>query len=225
MNEFLPNRSKKNIRILYWVCGIFIFIGLIVSVGNPKGFFFAGFAFVLLMLGHFFTAPRKVFYGISKEGITFRAGKKFLEIPFGEIRSMEELKEIQAEAWMLNRKLKEESEEMNIVFGAGGVGMNPFDRIKEALKVQAKSFSPYKFLSVPIMYITSGRSRQTNEVNLPCDCVFIQLKSGDCYLVSPLDTAGFTNEATKYLSLQSPSVFRSSATDALPPDDSFSEKV
>ena len=199
--QFKPNRSKKNIRIIYWVCIPFILLGLLLTGGEliSWGSFFAGFSLLLLVLGHFFTSPRNVLYCAGENGIMLRAGKKAWNVSYSEIESVSELKEKAAEELMLKLKHKEESDERSIVFGEIGAGMNLFGRLKEAFRMQAKAFSPYKFLSVPIMYKGTKGEEKTQNVNLPCDCVFILLKSGEGYLISPLDTAAFVSEAKKYM--------------------------
>ncbi len=175
-------------------------IGLLMSGGEflSKGMLFAGFSFALLLIGHFFTSNRNVSYTIGKNGVTLQAGKKTLEISFGEIQSVVELKESLAEEFMLKLKQKKEAEEYSVVFGEKGAQLNPLEKIKEAIKIQTKDFAPYKFLSVPIMYESSGRRGHVKGVKLPCDTVFVFLKSGEGYLISPLDTEGFVREANKF---------------------------
>jgi hypothetical protein len=199
--EFKPNRSKKNIKILYWVCGSFILIGLLVSGGEllSKGMLFAGFSLILLLIGHFFTSNSNVSYCINEKGITLRVRKKILNIPYSEIQSIDELKENQTEEFMLKLKQKQETEELSVIYGEKGAQLNPLEKIKEAFKIQAKAFAPYKYLSVPIMYESTGRRNHTKAVNLPCDTVFILLKTGEGFLISPLDTEGFVQEAKKFI--------------------------
>lgn len=153
------------------------------------------FAFVLFFVAYFLTTPPNVFYAIGAEGITLRAWTKTLLIPFKEIESIYELKENQAEELMLKRKRSEEQEEATIFHSE----QNPLAKTGAAFSAQAKAFSPYKFLSAPIVFRSSGNRNHMSGVNLPCDCVFILLKNGNGHLISPLDTEGFVNEAKKYI--------------------------
>jgi len=161
------------------------------------------FGFVILLIGHFLTSPVRVSYSTDEKGIALRARKHRLKILYSEIESIQELKENQAEEFMLRLKKKEESEAASIVFGEKGAGLTVIQKIKEAFKVQAKAYSPYKFLSAPIMYKSSGRRESIQSVNLPCNTVFILLKRGEGYLISPLDTGGFVSEVQNHLAAPS----------------------
>lgn len=199
--EFAPNRRKKNIQIIYWVCGFFILLGLAVSGGQffSAGMLFAGFGLIMLLIGHFLTSPFRATYRIDRSGIYLAARKNSTKILYSEIESILELKENQAEEFMLRLKKKEEAETASIVFGGKGAELTVLQKIKEAFKAQANAFSHYKFLSVPIMYKSSGGRNNIAGVNLPCDAVFILLKNGGGYLISPLDAPGFVMEAKKQM--------------------------
>lgn len=201
---FEPNRTKKNIRIIYWVCGSFILLGFILSGGEifSAGALFAGFGVAMLCIGHFLTTPSRVSYCINSSGVSLNSRKHSLKISFSEIESILELKENQAEELMLRLKKKEESEAANIVFGENGRELTVSQKIMEAFRLQAKALAPYKFLSVPVMYKSTGGDKQTKSSNLPCDTVFLLLKNGEGYLISPLDTAGFVMEAKKFMQLK-----------------------
>ncbi|MBI4930043.1 MAG: hypothetical protein HY841_04710 [Bacteroidetes bacterium] len=195
---FPPNRSKKNIVILYVVCGLFFLLGiLLASPQNPTGYYMAIFAFVLFLMARFITTPPNVLYSIGEEGIRLRGWTKKHLLSFSEIESVNELKEDQAERLMLLRKKENEKDTANIFFGESGKSMNPIEKIISAFKKQAKSFAPYKFMSVPIAF--RGKFEHVSGANLPCDCVFILLKNGEGYLISPLDTEGFVKEAKKHM--------------------------
>lgn len=99
---------------------------------------------------------------------------------------------------MLKMRLRTEEGNAAIMRGEGKSN-EIFSQMKEAFENQKKSFEPYKFLSVPIMYTGRGKRHGITGVSLPGNCSLILLKSGEGFLISPLDTEGFANEAKKYL--------------------------
>ena len=200
---FQPNRSKKNIAIIYVVCGFFILLGLLLIAGdNSKGYFLSGFAFVLLLIGHFATTPAMVSYEISNNKISLRRWKKTIELSYPEIESIVELKAEQAEAFMLKRWQKMED---NLLArpkedAPRGTLIAVIKLFRDAIKLQSAQYSPYKILSVPIQLSQRryGGPELTEGVKIPCSTVFILLKNGEGHLISPRDTEGFVNEAQKY---------------------------
>lgn len=209
--EFPPNRSKRNLLILYIACGVFIFIGLILTLpglakGDPSpiGLAVTGFATLLLIIGHFFTSPLNVHYFVGRQGLVLQQRKTILSIPYPEIESLTRLEEKQGEALLmqLQNQLSEKQLEM-VTQSSEGV----ISGIKSAFQEQKKAYEKYKFLSVPIAYTSRGRQRgpdSTTGADLTCDTIFILMKSGEGYLISPLDIEGFMAEARKNMSATTP---------------------
>ncbi|MBI4946650.1 MAG: hypothetical protein HY840_09640 [Bacteroidetes bacterium] len=211
--EFAPNRSKRNLLMLYVICGLFICVGVGMIIAGLQGetdlitggMVMTGFATFLLLLGHFFTSPLNVAYYVSSSGIILKQGKKILTIPYGELESITHLREEQSEEFILklqNKLVDKQREDISEAleakqeFNFGTM----FQKTKDAFKKQAKDFEKYKFLSVAVAYSGSGRQRgpaKASSVDLPCDMVFILLKSGECYFISPLDIEGFISEVNR----------------------------
>ena len=110
--EFTPNRSKENIKILYLITGGLMFLGVIVfiagltnsniseryfpdTVGAGAALF--GIAFGFLLIAHFLLTPFNVHYFVGKEGITLKAFRTTLSIPYSGIESFTHLSEDQSE--------------------------------------------------------------------------------------------------------------------------------
>lgn len=169
-----------------------------------------GISFVFFLIVHFFITPPNVSYLVEKEGIVLSAGKKQLKIIYPDIESVTHIKEKQTEEFILEFNLKtEEKLRKGIVadqLQKQGILQEMFAKIIEAFKEQTRAFAPYKFLSVPVIYKKSGggsslSSQKTTGVNLPCDTVFILLKNGEGYFVSPLNIEGFMSEVKKLINL------------------------
>ena len=198
--EFRPNRSKSNLILLFVLASVFILLGLLFGLsGTGAGYLMSGFGLLLLLLGLFATSPQKVRYVISRENICLAKGKTVLILAYSEIESVVELKENTAEELMLKLKRKEEEEAREVIFGEAGNQLSLIGKLKEAIKIQAQAHSPYRFLSVPIAYTSSGKRDHVQSVNIPCNTVFILLKNGKGYLISPVDTEGFVLEAKRFL--------------------------
>ena len=73
------------------------------------------------------------------------------------------------------------------------------DETKKMFSQRSNWFKKYKFMSVALAFSGSGRSQYASSVDLPCETVFILMKNGEGYFISPLDIAGFMNEAKKHL--------------------------
>ncbi len=199
--------------MLYVACGIFICVGLgFIFSGDhelvPGGMMMAGFAFFLLILGHFFTTGSGIAYFISEKAIVLKQGKKIRSIKYDELESITPLKENQSEEFLVklqntlvdrqrgimsNVPHKEQSTPLPGLFGS----------LKKVFTEQIRAYDKFKFLSVPIAYSggESGVQRgpeKSSGADLPCETVFILLKSGESYMISPLDTKGFVAEAKKY---------------------------
>lgn len=209
--EFPPNRSRKTLIFLYIFCWLFITTGALVALGSSVdekvewepfgiGVGIFGFGLFIFILGKYFTSARKISYIVRADGISLKSTRGAVGISYFELDTVTALKEKQAEEFML--KLRQKLEDKNTAIIRGETGAQSItDKLKEAFREQKKSFEPYKFLSVPIMYINAGRKHRnkTTRVNIPCDTVFILLKNGDGYLISPLNPEEFVNEVKKYL--------------------------
>lgn len=206
--KFPPNRSRKNLILLYIACWPFIIIGALIALGSVVdtvewdvfaiGMAVFGFGLLILILGKYFSMARKVSYTVGSEGIFLKSTRGAAAISYADIESVTALKEKQAEEFMLKMRLRMEEGNAAIMRGEGQ-STEVFSQLKEAFANQKKSFVPYKFLSVPIMYTGQGKRHGITGVNLPCNCALILLKNGEGFLISPLDTEGFAMEAKKYL--------------------------
>ena len=207
--EFSPNRSKRNLLVLYVVCGLFIAVGFIILLAGIAGdhdligggLGMTGFATLLLVLGHFFTSPLNIAYYVGPACILLKQGKKSLEISYADIQSLTHLKEDQSEKFILELQNSLTDRQREIL--RGPEAENILGQLRNAFSEQKKAFEKFKYLSVAVAYSSSGRSQAGPErasgADLPCDTVFILLKSGEGYFISPLDISGFMNETGKYL--------------------------
>ncbi len=211
--EFQPNRSKTNLLVLYLACGFFMLLGLVflvpslielISTGNPPdamgiGAAMFGMGLLFFLIGHFLTSPRKVRYLVGKEGITLSAGKTIRPLPYSEIESMTHLEEKKSEEFLLALS-QQVQDKIAEGFNSGSGSGSFIQQAKAALKEQARAHMRYKFLSVAVVYTSSGRrNSRASKADLPCDTVFILLKSGEGYFISPLDIDSFLREAKKHM--------------------------
>lgn len=223
--EFAPNRSKKNLLIPYLFCGLFIVFGLVLVISgaadteywhNPDdkvgtGTVLFGSGLLFLLISHFLTSPFNVHYFVGKDGITLQAFRTRRQIPFTEIDSVTPLEEGKSEKFVLQlQNQMVERQKQNITEARESqqekdLG-NMWEQTKNAFKQQTSAYQKFKFLSVAVVYSSSGRQRgprRASSANLPCATVFILLKNGENFFISPLDIEGFAREARKYLVAQS----------------------
>lgn len=216
--EFAPNRSKKNMRTLYFVlflvmglCLIPITIGLqdadLVNLNFPDmvgaGAFLFACCFGFFLLAHFLTSPWSVHYWVGKEGITLQAFSTKHSIPYTSIEGIRHISEKRSEEFALkgwSGMRSREMEELSASADRQEDLLTFLGKIWTAIKAQKRRFSPYKFLSVPIGYSSSPRSSVARTADLPCDTVLIVTKEGGAFFISPLDIPGFMNETKKYFS-------------------------
>ena len=214
--EFAPNRSRKNMRGLYTVlflvmglCLIPIIVGLqdadLVNMNFPDivgaGALLFACCLGFFLLAHFLTAPLNVHYFVGRDGITLKAFSATHSIPYASIEAIRHVSEKLSEEFALKGWTGSQSRQMEEFQAMPEGDLLAFLRkIVEAIKAQKTRFSPYKFLSVPIGFSSSARSSVARTADLPCDTVFIVLKDGGSFFISPLDIPGFMNETKKYFS-------------------------
>ena len=200
--EFAPNRSKKLLRIPFFISAVLISAGLVILIlglqqhdNDPYiitgGCIFAS-GMLLFIIMRFFINPINVHYSIDNDGISLMSFRRNLKVSFNEIQSVVELQKKDAESLML--KIQNQMVER--------IRHNRL-RDKGVFAEQKKMFEFYRFLSVTPVFNNSGVQppgpRKAKHISLPCNCAFILLKTEEGYIISPLDTAGFVNEVKKYL--------------------------
>lgn len=211
---FIPNSSRRNLLVLYIACAIFICVGLyFIFLGGyetvPMGMAMTGFAFFILILGHFFTVRSGIAYFVSEKAIVLKQGKTIRSILYAELESVTRLKENQSEEFLVklqNTLVDRQREIMSKVPDKGlpSAETGLFSSLKKVFTEQVRAHDKFRFLSVPITYIGGEPGVQrgpekTRGADLPGDTVFILLKTGEAYLISPLDAEGFVAETRKHL--------------------------
>lgn len=219
--EFAPNRSKRNLLIIYITCGFFAALGLLLlvtgiaesqywhnpddKVGTGAALFGGGVLF--LLIAHFLTSPMNVHYFVGKEGVTLKAFKTTRQLSYAEIESITALEEGQSEKFILQLQNQTAQKQQESITGAArskeeGDLSNMWERTKDAFKEQKRAFEKFKFLSVATVYSSSGRQRgvrKAQKADLPCATVLILMKNGESFFISPLDIEGFVREAKKHM--------------------------
>lgn len=209
---FIPSSSKRNLLVLYIACAIFICMGLcLIFLGGyemvPGGIAMTAFAVFILILGRFFTTRSGIGYFVSTKAIILKQGKTICSIPYEELESATLLKEGQGEELLvhLQNKLVEKQRgimALNPDQDSASPPLGVLGSLKKVFTEQIRAHDKFRFLSVPITYIEGepGVQRSPEKVNgadLPGETVFILLKSGESYMISPLDAQGFVDEAGK----------------------------
>lgn len=215
--EFKPSRSKKNLETFYWILGLVItlcLIPIVVGLQNSNleeldfddsvgaGLCLFGCCLLFFLIAHYLTSPFNVHYIVSKQGISLTAFRTTLVIPYSEIESLTHLTERQTESGILkgwnNMKVQQTEAIRATANTETAQPATLLGTVKAVFTLQTTWFDKYKFLSVAIGFSGSRNSQVAQNADVPCDTVFILLKNGSCYLISPLDIEGFMNEARKY---------------------------
>lgn len=196
--QFEVNKSKGNLYILYAVSILFTLFGIGMVIAQMKNaYLFAGFAFFLFLVSVFGTVPW-VKYFITPEGIFLKRYGKIFFFSFSDIDSISEVSEEKLEEFALTTRNKFALDHQNEMKSPPADIGSAVGLVLGALKDQVQQNKPLQFLSVPISYSGSKYSPVARSAKIPCDSVFIHLKDGKGYFISPKDVKAFVAEADKY---------------------------
>ena len=182
--QFKPRKSFNRIWIIMAGFGVFIPIGIVIFflTGDKSAFAMAGFGFIpLIYLLYRVLTPGSV-YSIGRKGVFLRNGSSKILIPLDEIRGAAVLSEENARkiiTWYMAPGIEGERE--------------------RDLKLWYKSNKAYnyfiQFCTVPIVQETASAGHEINIVKFGTkvsgEFVLLKLKSGQEYILSPEDCAGF----------------------------------
>ncbi len=211
--EFIPTKTKNKLllfKLFYYLllipCVVIVTLCFILRGIINFPIIFILIVFLAWTYGLFFSPLMNplIQYYTSTQGIYFKDNRRkktrfilYTDIEFVKVETKDQMEEDTTTTRRIT-SVGSNTQAFSIQFQTGSWWKNMLAIFKEYFAKY--SYNQYSYMSTPVVYSSynvSGNSKSS--VNVPCDVVFIKLKNGEHYFISPLDAKGFTNEVQKYL--------------------------